>query len=274
MPLYRSSAIKGPLHPAFAHFQAAVRQASTVNRSQSVSNAPTSTQGVTREQLRAATTLSVRREEKEKKEDETHWNGKSSSSSPSLESTPSDEIEKRVGEGRKEYDIKMYSPSPALSVVRRRSQAPRPSRRVTGPIQIDDLQTFEEVSDETIQKNSNDSPSSTATTTTLTQPSSDFSSTNIATTSYSFKDGSYTVSYAQAPLTNKTRSITQTNSVHIGGSTVTTSSAPFPVHNNRTTTNCSEANIDYKALYEKEKLETERLRRRLEELTLEVFRTY
>lgn len=33
---------------------------------------------------------------------------------------------------------------------------------------------------------------------------------------------------------------------------------------------CQEIAVDYKALYEKEKQETERLRRRIEELSLEV----
>ncbi|VDK66476.1 unnamed protein product [Onchocerca ochengi] len=299
MPLYRSSAIKGPLHPAFAHFQAAVRQAATniVNRSQSVTNACSlqtavsslsrgslatppmepnmpneseaerrsrakrqrdsrrSTQGVTREQLRVATTLTVRRDDKEKeRENEIQRNGKSSS----LESTSLHEIEKKAGEERKDFDTKTYSPSQSLSAVRRRSQAPRTTRRVTGPVRIDDLQS-EETSDDSVQKSGGDVFSIG---TIIRSSPNDLSNPVTATTSYNFRDNALTtVAYNQAALTNKIRT-TQTNSIHIGGST-----ASFQMLNSRT--NCQESAVDYKILYEKEKQETERLRRRIEELSLE-----
>lgn len=84
-------------------------------------------------------------------------------------------------------------------------KAPRTSRRVTGPIQIDDLQSFEAAGD-LVQKSSG---SLSSTTTTLTPPTTDLSNPSIATTSYNFRDSSHTASYAQAPLTNNGRPITQ-----------------------------------------------------------------
>ncbi|VBB26354.1 unnamed protein product [Acanthocheilonema viteae] len=304
MPLYRSSAIKGPLHPAFAHFQAAVRQAATttVNRSQPVTNSCSlqitipslsrgslatppmepnmpneseaerrsrakrqrdsrrSTQGVTREQLRVATTLNVRRDDKEReRENEIQRNGKSSSS---LESTPLHEIEKKVEEERKDFDAKTYFSNQSLSAVRRRSQVPRTARRVTGPVRIDDLQS-EEASDDSAQKSGSDI--SSINTTTPSSSSVDLSNSNIATTSYNFRDNALTtIAYTQAALTGKVRT-TQANSIHIGGGTAATAS--FQMLNSRT--KCQDTAVDYKVLYEKEKQETERLRRRIEELSLE-----
>ncbi|CAG9533036.1 unnamed protein product [Cercopithifilaria johnstoni] len=303
MPLYRNSAIKGPLHPAFAHFQAAVRQAatSTMNRCQPVTNACSlqttvpslsrgslatppmepnmpneseaerrsrakrqrdsrrSTQGVTRDQLRVATALTVRRNDKDReRENEIQRNGKSSSS---LESTPFHEIEKRVEEERKDFDAKTYSSSQSVSAVRRRSQAPRTTRRVTGPVRIDDVQS-EEASDDSVQKIGGGI--SSINTTTPSSSNVDLSNSNIATTSY-FRDSVLTtIAYTQASLTGKVRT-SQTNSIHIGGGTVTTAS--FQMHNSRA--KCQDTAVDYKVLYEKEKQETERLRRRIEELTLE-----
>ncbi|EFO27433.2 hypothetical protein LOAG_01053 [Loa loa] len=304
MPLYRSSAIKGPLHPAFAHFQAAVRQAaiSTMNRIQPVTNACSlqtgqpslsrgllatppmepnmpneseaerrsrakrqrdsrrSTQGVTREQLRVATALTVRHDDKEReRENEMQRDGKNFSS-PSLDSTSLHEIEKRTGEERKDFDAKTYAQS--LSAVRRRSQAPRTTRRVTGPVRIDDLQS-EETSDDSVQKSGGDSSSTN--TVTSSSSSVDRSIPATATTSYSFRDNALTaIAYTQAALTSKVRT-TQTNSIHIGGSTATTAS--FQMLNSKS--KCQETVLDYKTLYEKEKQETERLRRRIEELSLE-----
>ncbi|VIO94561.1 Uncharacterized protein BM_BM2006 [Brugia malayi] len=304
LPLYRSSAVKGPLHPAFAHFQAAVRQAATatVSRNQPITNACSlqtgvpslsrgslatppmepnmpneseaerrsrakrqrdsrrSTQGVTREQLRVATTLTVRRDDKEKdRENDSQRNGTNSSSS--LESTSLHEIEQRVGEERKDFDAKTYSPSQSLSAVRRRSQAPRNTRRVTGPIRIENLQS-DEASKDSVQKSSNDMSSAN-----ITTPSSlnvDHSNPVTATTSYNFRDNALTtIAYTQTSLPGKVRT-TQTNSIHIGGGTPTTT---FQMLSSRT--KCQETTVDYKALYEKEKQETERLRHRIEELSLE-----
>ncbi|VDO45731.1 unnamed protein product, partial [Onchocerca flexuosa] len=216
-----------------------------------------STQGVTREQLRVATTLTVRRDDREKeRENEIQRNGKSSSSS--LESTSLHEIEKKVGEERKDLDTKTYSPSQSLSAVRRRSQAPRTTRRVTGPVRIDDLQS-EETSDDSLQKSGGDLSSIG---TIIRSSPNDLSNPVTATTSYNFRDNALTtVAYNQAALTNKIRTA-QTNSIHIGGST-----ASFQMLNSRA--NCQESAVDYKTLYEKEKQETERLRRRIEELSLE-----
>ncbi|EJW81151.1 hypothetical protein WUBG_07941, partial [Wuchereria bancrofti] len=304
MPLYRSSAVKGPLHPAFAHFQAAVRQAATdtVSRNQPVTNAcllqtgisslsrgslatppmepnmpneseaerrsrakrqrdsRRSTQGVTREQLRFATTLTVRRDDKEKdRENDSQRNGTNSSSS--LESTSLHEIEKRVGEERKDFDAKIYSPNQSLSAVRRRSQAPRNTRRVTGPVRIENLQS-DEASDDSVQKSSGDM--SSANTTTPSSPNVDRSNPVTATTSYNFRDNALTtIAYTQTALPGKVRT-TQTNSIHIGGGTATTT---FQMLSSRT--KCQETTVDYKALYEKEKQETERLRHQIEELSLE-----
>uniref|UniRef100_A0A7I4KAS2 Protein phosphatase 1 regulatory subunit 12B, putative n=1 Tax=Brugia malayi TaxID=6279 RepID=A0A7I4KAS2_BRUMA len=219
-----------------------------------------STQGVTREQLRVATTLTVRRDDKEKdRENDSQRNGTNSSSS--LESTSLHEIEQRVGEERKDFDAKTYSPSQSLSAVRRRSQAPRNTRRVTGPIRIENLQS-DEASKDSVQKSSNDMSSAN-----ITTPSSlnvDHSNPVTATTSYNFRDNALTtIAYTQTSLPGKVRT-TQTNSIHIGGGTPTTT---FQMLSSRT--KCQETTVDYKALYEKEKQETERLRHRIEELSLE-----
>ncbi|VDK73598.1 unnamed protein product [Litomosoides sigmodontis] len=301
MPLYRTSAIKGPLHPAFAHFQAAVRQAatSTVDRSQPVTNicssqtavpslsrgslatppmepnmpneseaerrsrakrqrdSRRSTQGVTREQLRVATSFTVRRDEKEReRESEIQRNGKSSS----LECSLPHEIERKVEEERKNFDTKTCSSNQSLSAVRRRSQAPRTTRRVTGPVRIDDLQS-EETSDDSAQKSGGNISSVSATAT--SSSSVDLSNPNIATTSYNFRDNALTsIAYTHAALAGKVRT-TQTNSIYIGGGTATS----FQMLNSRA--KYQDKLVDYKALYEKEKQETERLRRRIEELSLE-----
>ncbi|KAL3995317.1 Ankyrin repeats (3 copies) family protein [Acanthocheilonema viteae] len=219
-----------------------------------------STQGVTREQLRVATTLNVRRDDKEReRENEIQRNGKSSSS---LESTPLHEIEKKVEEERKDFDAKTYFSNQSLSAVRRRSQVPRTARRVTGPVRIDDLQS-EEASDDSAQKSGSDI--SSINTTTPSSSSVDLSNSNIATTSYNFRDNALTtIAYTQAALTGKVRT-TQANSIHIGGGTAATAS--FQMLNSRT--KCQDTAVDYKVLYEKEKQETERLRRRIEELSLE-----
>ncbi|KAM3718779.1 Protein phosphatase 1 regulatory subunit 12A [Dirofilaria immitis] len=307
MPLYRSSAVKGPLHPAFAHFQAAVRQAatSTVNKIQPIRNACSlqttisslsrgslatppmepnmpneseaerrsrakrqrdsrrSTQGVTREQLRVATTLTVRRDDKEKEKGNEIQRNEKSSSSSSRESTPLHENEKRVGEERKDFDTRTYSSSQSLSVVRRRSQAPRTTRRVTGPVRIDDLQS-EEALDDSVQKISGDK--SLISTITSSPANIDLLNPVTATTSYSFRDSVHTTTVYnhQAALTSKVKT-SQTNSTHIGGSTTTIPS--FQIPNSRA--NCQESAMDYKTLYEKERQETDRLRRRIEELSLE-----
>ncbi|EJD75191.1 hypothetical protein, variant [Loa loa] len=219
-----------------------------------------STQGVTREQLRVATALTVRHDDKEReRENEMQRDGKNFSS-PSLDSTSLHEIEKRTGEERKDFDAKTYAQS--LSAVRRRSQAPRTTRRVTGPVRIDDLQS-EETSDDSVQKSGGDSSSTN--TVTSSSSSVDRSIPATATTSYSFRDNALTaIAYTQAALTSKVRT-TQTNSIHIGGSTATTAS--FQMLNSKS--KCQETVLDYKTLYEKEKQETERLRRRIEELSLE-----
>ncbi|VDN82575.1 unnamed protein product [Brugia pahangi] len=237
-----------------------------------------STQGVTREQLRVATTLTVRRDDKEKdRENDSQRNGTNSSSSlvralvpllissmfmdHILESTSLHEIEQRVGEERKDFDAKTYSPSQSLSAVRRRSQAPRNTRRVTGPIRIENLQS-DEASKDSVQKSSDDMSSAN-----ITTPSSlnvDRSNPVTATTSYNFRDNALTtIAYTQTSLPGKVRT-TQTNSIHIGGGTPTTT---FQMLSSRT--KCQETTVDYKALYEKEKQETERLRHRIEELSLE-----
>ncbi|VDM96059.1 unnamed protein product [Thelazia callipaeda] len=337
MSLYRSSVIKGPLHPAFAHFQAAVRQAATGNKSQAVKNVCTvqatvpslsrgtlatppmepnlpneseaerrskakrqrdsrrSTQGVTREQLRVATTLAVRRNDKEKdkdKENETQVHEKNSSTSPSLESSTSNEVEKKVVEGRKDLETNSYCSLQTLPAV------PRTTRRVTGPIRIDGLQA-DETSDDSVQSSGGDRLSACVTTPSL--PSADLSELITATTSYNVRYSDLTsIASTQATLTNKLRPFAQheddfycmlsfvegilliafvsliivnlqlsfvsfqTNSVHIGGTKSTT--VPLQIQNNRT--KCQEI-VDYKALYEKEKQETEKLRRRIEELSIE-----
>uniref|UniRef100_F1KQT9 Protein phosphatase 1 regulatory subunit 12A n=1 Tax=Ascaris suum TaxID=6253 RepID=F1KQT9_ASCSU len=235
-----------------------------------------STQGVTREQLRAATASVLR----EGKENDSNWSGavtRDLSSTPSQESTPPSDSQSNAAIERKsvassEQDTRADVAAPSqtskdIANVRRRSQAPRSTRRGTGPISLEEVQsaldamTMQKDGESPVATPSCSASSSLAGFTATTSSESSSNPLNSAITRV-------TISGKERPLFSSQTTTSYTNAHP--SRFITTSAMPprsaTQINNLvKGISANSETSPNYKEMYEKERQENERLRRMLEE---------
>ncbi|KHN77668.1 Protein phosphatase 1 regulatory subunit 12B [Toxocara canis] len=239
-----------------------------------------STQGVTREQLRAATASVLR----EGKENDAHWSGgatRESPTKPSQESATSGDSQSSTAstEGvsivsTDQETLSVTAPSHAskdVANVKRRSQAPRNTRRGTGPVSLEEVQSALDAM--TMQKDAENpvvSPSCSAAASSLSTVTYTSASNAPSTNPLNNVITRVTVSGRERPPISSQTAASYT-SMQPSSRYVTSGGMPpkptTQINNlpKGLVQSGETATPDYKELYEKERQENERLRRMLDE---------